>query len=100
MVAQIEIPVQRIEGFCCRWRIAELSLFGSVLRDDFGPDSDVDVLVAFAPDVHYSLFDIVQMRDELTDLLEREVDFVQEKGLKNPFRRREILRTREVIYAA
>ena len=100
MAVRIEIPTKQMQEYCHRWRIAELSFFGSVLRDDFCPESDVDVLVAFARDVRYSLLDIVRMRDELATLLGREVDFVQEKGLKNPFRRREILRTKKVIYAA
>ena len=100
MTARIEIPAKQIEEFCRYWKITELAFFGSVLRDDFHPESDVDVLVAFAPDTHSSLLDIVQMRDELATMLRREVDFVQEKGLKNPFRRREILQTKEVIYAA
>ena len=100
MVAQVGIPMERIKGFCQKWRITEFSLFGSVLRDDFRPDSDVDVLVSFAPDAGHSLLEIVQMRNELVDLFGRNVDLVQEKALKNPFRRREILSTKEVVYAA
>lgn len=100
MVAQVGIPMEGIEGFCQKWRITEFSLFGSVLRDDFRPDSDVDVLVSFAPDAGHSLLEIVQMRNELVDLFGRNVDLVQEKALKNPFRRREILSTKEVVYAA
>jgi predicted nucleotidyltransferase len=79
--------------------VAEMSLFGSILRDDFRPDSDIDVLVDFTPDATWSLFDISRMRLELSSLCGREVDLVQTNGLRNPFRRRTILSNREVIYA-
>jgi len=96
----IDIPRNEIEVFCRKWKIKELSLFGSVLRDDFRPDSDVDVLVSFEPDAPWDLFDLVDMRDELMALFGRDVDLVEKEGLRNPFRRRTILDTREVIYAA
>ena len=89
-----------LRRLCQRWRVLELSLFGSILRDDFGPDSDVDVLVTFAPDAGWSLFDLIRMRDELAKLLGRPIDLVEKRGLRNPFRRRAILQSREVIYAA
>jgi predicted nucleotidyltransferase len=96
----IDIPMSEIEAFCHKWKIKELSLFGSVLRDDFRPDSDVDILVSFAPDAPWDLFHLVDMRDELMALFGRDVDLVEKEGLRNPFRRRTILDTREVIYAA
>ena len=96
----LDIPMDRIEAFCRKWKIRELSLFGSVLRDDFRPDSDVDVLVSFEPDAPWDLFHLVEMRDELMTLFGRDVDLVEKKGLRNPFRRRTILDAREVIYAA
>lgn len=96
----IDIPMSEIETFCRRWKIRELALFGSVLRDDFRPDSDVDVLVSFEPDAEWDLFHLVEMRDELMTLFGRDVDLVEKDGLRNPFRRRTILDTREVIYAA
>jgi len=96
----IDIPDGRIAGFCRRWQITELSLFGSILRDDFGPDSDVDVLVSFAPGAKWDLFDLVYMRDELASIFNRPVDMVEKAGLRNPFRRHAILTTKEVIYAA
>ena len=80
--------------------VAEMALFGSVLRNDFRPESDVDVLVDFAPEATWSLFDISRMRLELSSLLGHEADLVQVAGLRNPFRRRAILSSREVIYAA
>lgn len=80
--------------------MAELSLFGSVLRDDFGPDSDIDVLVSFAPDAQWSLLDLVEMQEGLEKIFGREVDLVEREGLRNPFRRRAILNQRKVIYEA
>jgi predicted nucleotidyltransferase len=102
MVAQARIPIDqdRIAEFCRRWRITEFSLFGSVLRDDFGPDSDVDVLVRFEPEAPWSLLDIVGMRDELKRMFGREVDLVEKDAIRNPFRRHSILTTHQVIHAA
>ena len=96
----IELSVDKIGEFCNRWKVIELALFGSVLREDFRPDSDIDVLVTFADDAHWSLYDWVDMIEELKTILGREVDLLSKKGLRNPFRRQEILSTREVIYAA
>jgi predicted nucleotidyltransferase len=97
---KINIPKAKIEDFCRRWKIAEFSFFGSILREDFSPKSDVDVLISFEPDIPWSLFDWVDMIEELREILGREVDLVEQSGLRNPFRRREILFNREVIYAA
>jgi len=101
MVAQPRIPIDAdsIAGFCRKWRITEFALFGSVLRDDFRADSDVDVLVTFADDAPWTLWDLVDMRDELAREFGRDVDVVSKRGLKNPYRRAHILRTRRVVYA-
>lgn len=99
-VAQVQLPFDQIAEFCRRWKIAELSLFGSVLRDDFRPDSDIDVLVEFGPEASWSAFDWVEMKEELERMLGRRVDLVSKRGLRNPFRRHAILRNREIIYAA
>jgi uncharacterized protein len=88
-----------IAAFCRRWKIRRLSLFGSVLRDDFRDTSDVDVLVALRDDAGLSLWDWVDLRGELRTLLNRDVDLIEESGLRNPFRRHEIMRTRQVVYA-
>ena len=95
---QVEIPQEKLTSFCRKWRIAELALFGSVLRRDFRWDSDVDVLVTFEEGAPHSLFDFIDMQQELENLLGRKVDVVEKKGLRNPFRRSEILRTRRVIF--
>ena len=102
MTLQPRIPIdhQRIAEFCRKWRITEFALFGSVLRDDFGPDSDVDVLVTFAADAPWSLWDLVDVQDELMRIFGRNVDVVSKRALKNPYRRYEILTTRQVVYAA
>ena len=94
------IPEQALAAFCRRWRICELSLFGSVLREDFAPTSDVDVLVSFDADAPWSLWDLTTMQDELCALLKRPVDLVEREGLRNPFRRERILKTRKVVYVA
>ena len=97
------LVVELVQEFCRRWRITELALFGSVLRDDFGPESDIDLLVRFAPDARYTLFDMVSMQEELTRIFGRQVDLVSRRGIeasRNPLRRRAILESAEVIYAA
>jgi len=96
---QIEVPQDKIAEFSRKWKITELALFGSVLRDDFRPDSDVDVLVEFSEEADHSLFDFVDMQEELAGLLGRKVDLVEKKGIRNPFRRYEILRAHQVIFA-
>lgn len=97
---RLPVPLDAISAFCRKWRIEELALFGSVLRDDFSPESDVDILVTFLPEARVSLFDFVEMKEELEKVLQRKVDLVSKGGLRNPFRRHEILNTRQVVYAA
>jgi len=97
---RLGVEPERIDAFCRKWRIRELSLFGSALRDDFGADSDVDLLVAFEPDAPWDLWDMTAMEHELAELFGRRVDLVEKKALKNPFRRFEILTTRQIVYAA
>lgn len=100
MTANLTIPTERIAAFCHKWRVRKLSLFGSVLRADFAPESDVDVLVELEPGHGLTLFDWVEMIDDLKAIFGREVDLVSEGGLRNPIRRREILGTAQVLYAA
>lgn len=96
----ISIDRDRIGEFCGKWQIKEFALFGSVIRNDFRPDSDVDILVTFDPDSPWTLWDHMDMEEELERLFGRKVDLVSKRALKNPFRRHEILTTRQVIYAA
>lgn len=97
---EIDLPKEKIADFCQQWKITEFALFGSVLRGDFRPDSDIDVLVTFAEDCGHSLFDLAQIQEELKALLAHEVDLVEKESLRNPFRRHAILNNMEVIYAA
>ena len=97
---KIDVPMEKIKAFCLRWRITEFSLFGSVLRDDFRPDSDVDVMVSFEEGAGWSLYDIVDMKDELRSLFGRDVDLVEKGAIRNPFRRHSIMSNREILHAA
>ncbi len=100
MNPQVQVNRKTLASFCRKWRIRELSVFGSALRDDFGPESDLDFLVSFEPETSWDLFDVVDMKEELEARFGRSVDLVAKEALRNPWRKREILRTREVIYAA
>jgi predicted nucleotidyltransferase len=98
-----EIPRKEIADFCKRWHITEFALFGSAIREDFAPQSDVDVLVTFASDVSWSLFDHLRMEQELSALLNREIDLFTRRAVEqshNWMRREEILKTAEVVYGA
>jgi predicted nucleotidyltransferase len=97
---RLQIDNQRIIEFCRRRKITEFAFFGSVLREDFLPESDIDVLVTFDASAQWSLFDLVEMKDELEHLFGRKIDLVEKRALRNPFRKREILRTMQVMYAA
>jgi hypothetical protein len=103
MNTKIPIDRDKVAAFCRRWQITNLSFFGSVLRDDFRPDSDVDVLVSFAPDAHWSLFDMVHMQQEIEEILGRKVDLVSRRAVeasRNYIRRKAILSLTEVVYGA
>ena len=103
MTARIAIPVDGIATFCERWQVRELALFGSVLRDDFGPDSDVDVLVRFESEHTPGLFGIVRMERELSELFGRQVYLVTRGAVENSrnyIRRKAILDSARVVYAA
>jgi len=103
MSPSLGIDRAKVAGFCRRWKVRELSLFGSVLSDDFGPDSDVDVLVSFAPDAHPGLFELVRMTEELEKMLGRKVDLVTRPAVEeseNYIRRRHILEHLETVYVA
>lgn len=101
--AAIEIPRERVADFCGRWRVKELALFGSVLRDDFGPESDVDVLVSFCEAARWTLFDLVRMKTELSGILGRNVDLVSRRGVesgRNAIRRQAILSSARIVHVA
>lgn len=98
----IELPFDQIQEFCQRWHITEFALFGSVLRDDFRPDSDIDVLVTFDPQFRRGLAETIQMRQELATLFGREVDLIVKTAIVKSetwLRRQQILECAQVIYA-
>ncbi len=97
---KIEVPRERIEEFCRKWKITELALFGSVLTDEFRPESDVDVLVTFAPSHQPRFRDWLAMEDELQALFGRRVDLVEKSAIVNPFIRHHVLHNHRILYAA
>ena len=99
MSARIQIDRERVADFCRRHRVCRLALFGSVLRDDFRPDSDVDVLVDFAPEARAGLFEMARMEAELEELIGRKVDLRTPAELSRYFRD-EVVAGAEVQYAA
>ncbi len=97
---KIKVPRAKIAEFCKRWNISEFAIFGSALRSDFRPDSDVDVMVSFEPQANISLFDMVHIQDELKAIFGREVDLISKRGLENSrnyLRRKLILNSAEVL---
>jgi len=96
----VQLDRNALAEFCRKWRIRELSIFGSALRDDFGPESDLDFLVSFEPEAPLDFDNLLDMKEELEVRFGREVDLIEKEALRNPWRKYEILRTREVIYAA
>ncbi len=103
MNARVPISQEAIADFCERWQVEELALFGSVLRDDFGSDSDIDVLAKFDEAAHHTLFDMDRMEEELRGIFGRDVDLVGWRGVessRNYIRRRAILDAAETIYTA
>ena len=101
--SRFELPRKRVAEFCVRWRITELALFGSVLREDFSGDSDIDVLVTFAEEARWTLFDMVRMKEELSKIMGRNVDLVSRRGVessRNPIRRQAILSSAKVVHVA
>ena len=100
---QVIVPKDRIAAFCQKWKITELALFGSVLREDFRPDSDVDVLVTFSPDSDWRVDHLLDMKEELEALFGRAVDLVEKRLVeesRNYIRRKHILSHMESVYAA
>ncbi len=97
---RLKVSIDAIAQFCQHWKIVEFALFGSVLRDDFRPDSDVDVLVTYEPSHRVTLSHLLGMQEEIENLFHRCIDLVEKKQLKNPYLRSNILKTHRVIYAS
>ena len=103
ITSKVTLDRDQIAAFCRKWQIAEMSLFGSVLRDDFGPDSDVDFLVTFEPGADHDWEAWPAMVDELAGIVGRRVDFVEKRLVEqseNYIRRQAILGSAERIYVA
>ena len=101
-ITAIELPMEKIAEFCDRWQVTEFALFGSVLRDDFRPDSDIDVMVQFHSDAHPTFSTLDQMEAELKTIFDRDIDLITRQGIetsRNYLRRHEILSSAQVIYA-
>lgn len=97
-----ELSMEKVAEFCDRWQVTEFALFGSVLRDDFRPDSDIDVMVQFNPDAHPTFRTLDQMEAELNTVFRRDVDLITRQGIetsRNYLRRHEILSSAQIIYA-
>ena len=98
-----KIPKSKIVEFCNRWNVSEFAIFGSALSADFRPDSDVDIMVSFAPEASVSLFDMARMQDELKKIFGRDVDLVSKRGVENSrnyLRRKAILKSAQVIHVS
>jgi uncharacterized protein len=96
---RLNVSLNQIAEFCQHWHIIEFALFGSVLREDFRSDSDIDILVTFSPEYRLTFRDWIEMQAQIEEMLRRKVDLTQKKLLKNPYSRAEILQTHQVIYA-
>jgi predicted nucleotidyltransferase len=96
----LDMPGDTLRAYCRKWKIRKLEVFGSALRDDFGPDSDLDVLVTFEDDEDWDLFDAMDMKDELAAIVGRDVDIVSRSVIEscdNRFIKREILSSAEPL---
>jgi uncharacterized protein len=99
----LTISRDKIADFCRRWKITEFALFGSVLRDDFRPDSDIDVLVTFMPGASWRFYDLISMKEELENMFGRPVHLVETRLVErseNYIRREHILNHMETVYVA
>ena len=96
---KIEINDKLIFEIAHNFKIAEIYFFGSVLRNDFSDDSDIDILISFKKDVHHSFFELIELREQFNKILNRPIDLIELESLTNPYRRNEILKTARRIYA-
>jgi predicted nucleotidyltransferase len=97
MNTQVVLSNEEIQKFCQRHRIRKLSLFGSFLRDDFRPDSDIDILVEFEPEAHVTLFEMGAAQVELSEILNREVD-LKTAGFLSPYFQQDVIRQAQIVY--
>jgi uncharacterized protein len=101
-ITAIDLPMEKIAEFCDRWQVNEFALFGSVLRADFRPDSDIDVMVQFCMEAHPTFSTLDHMETELKSIFDRDIDLITRQGIetsRNYLRRHAILSSAQVIYA-
>jgi len=96
----INISEKDIKIIAAKYSIKEISVFGSSIRDDFDTDSDIDLLIEFYNSETISLYDIIDIQEYFEKITQRPVDIVEPEGLRNPYRRENILKTKEILYAA
>lgn len=96
---ELVIPQDKLEAICARYAIHELAIFGSAVTVSFRPESDVDLLVEFKPEAHVGFLMLSRLQRELSSLLNRQVDLVPKKGLKDHIKK-EVLTSAKVLYAA
>jgi predicted nucleotidyltransferase len=102
-IKNIEIREEKLKEICREYSIRELSIFGSALRNDFNPDSDIDLLIEFKPESGISLFDLVDLKKEFEELFGRDVDIVSKNAIKlsrNQLKKKSILENYKIIYAS
>ena len=100
-IESVDIPVELLHDFCLRWKVSELAVFGSALREDFHQESDIDLLISFKPDARWGLFDMVSMESELRNIFNKEIDLVEKNAVLNSanyIRRKGILDDAQIIY--
>ena len=103
MSLNVEASQEEVAAFCERWQVTQLAIFGSALREDFGPESDIDLLVSFEEGARHTLFDMVRMEEELKAIFGRKVDLISRRGIErspNYLRRKAILESAELLYGS
>ena len=103
MRLNVEASREEVAAFCERWQVTQLAIFGSALREDFGPESDIDLLVSFEDSARHTLFDMVRMEEELESIFGRQIDLVSRRGIEksqNYLRRKAILESAELLYGS
>ena len=96
----IDVSIEKVKALCEKYGIEELSLFGSVLREDFGPQSDVDVMLKFRPGHGFTFENTPDIQDDLAAIFGRPVDVIEKGRVRNPFRKHSIMNSYRVLYAA
>jgi predicted nucleotidyltransferase len=100
LLTRMNLTPADLAELCQRWKISELSVFGSIASDHFTAESDVDVLVTFDPSATWNLWDLSGLRLELEKRIGRHIDLLEADAIRNPFIRKEVISTKQVLYAA